>query len=80
MGIVMRILGVILTVLQTIGSGLVPINTFNWAEDLFSDSSKASYSQMYYELQQNGKNNTDIWRQGMISGNGLQGVITSVSL
>lgn len=77
MGIVMRILGVILTVLQTIGSGLVPINTFNWAEDLFSDSSKASYSQMYYELQQNEKNNTDIWRQGMISGNGLQGVITS---
>ena len=43
----------------------------------FSDTSKISYSALYYNLSDKEKNETDTWRQGMISGNGLQGVITS---
>lgn len=45
----------------------------------FSDVSKMSYSSLYYEVSPNEMNATDTWRQGMISGNGLQGVITSGS-
>ncbi|MGN0539908.1 MAG: glycosyl hydrolase family 95 catalytic domain-containing protein [Candidatus Fimenecus sp.] len=45
----------------------------------FSDTSKMSYSSLFYEISPNEKNETDTWRQGMISGNGLQGVITSGS-
>lgn len=45
----------------------------------FSDTSKMSYSELFYELSDEEKNSTDTWRQGMISGNGLQGVITSGS-
>lgn len=45
----------------------------------FSDTSKMSYSSLYYEVSPDEKNETDTWRQGMISGNGLQGVITSGS-
>ncbi len=79
MGIVFRILGMIMTVVQLIGGFFVPFDTYDWAKELFSDPSKASYSELYYELCQNSKNLTDTWRQGMISGNGLQGVITSGS-
>ena len=43
----------------------------------FSDTAKMSYSALFYELSDDEKNETDTWRQGMISGNGLQGVITS---
>ena len=45
----------------------------------FSDTSKISYSSLFYEINPDEKNETDTWRQGMISGNGLQGVITSGS-
>ena len=45
--------------------------------EAFSDVEKMSYSELYYNLSDKEKNETDIWRQGMISGNGLQGVITS---
>lgn len=79
MGIVYKIIGIFLTLIQMIGSVVTPVDTFDWAKDLFSDSSKASYSEIYYEIKQNGKNTTDTWRQGMISGNGVQGVITSGS-
>ena len=51
----------------------------NLYSDIFSDASKMSYSELYYELSDDSKNQTDTWRQGMISGNGLQGVITSGS-
>ncbi len=79
MGIVMRIIGMILTVLTMISSVITPGNIFDKSKDLFTDSSKASYSELYYELNENKKNVTDTWRQGMISGNGMQGVITSGS-
>ncbi|MBQ7295777.1 MAG: glycoside hydrolase N-terminal domain-containing protein [Clostridia bacterium] len=79
MGIVFKILGIIITVFQMIESVFVPVETYDWASELFSDPSKASYSELCYELSQNSKNVTDTWRQGMISGNGLQGVITSGS-
>lgn len=76
MGIFMRIIGTILTVIELLGAILSPVNTYDWAKELFSDPSKASYSELYYELSQHSKNVTDTWRQGMISGNGVQGVIT----
>lgn len=79
MGIVMRIFGTILTVLYMIGGLFSNYSIFAESENPFSDSSKASYSEIYYEISPKKKNNTDAWRQGMISGNGLQGVITSGS-
>lgn len=45
--------------------------------DVFKDNNKISYSQDYTELSSKKKNKTDSWRQGMVSGNGLQGVVTS---
>lgn len=79
MSFIYKFFGIFLTLIQMIGSVVSPVNTFDWAKDLFSDPSKASYSELYYELKQNSKNATDTWRQGMISGNGVQGVITSGS-
>lgn len=35
---------------------------------------KISYSTSYDEIFEKGKNKTDVWRNGMISGNGIQGV------
>ncbi len=79
MGIVMRIIGTILTVFTMIGSVINPVSTFDKHEEVFANSSKASFSELYYELSETQKNITDTWRQGMISGNGMQGVITSGS-
>ncbi len=79
MGIFMRIIGTIMTVIELLGAVMSPVDTYDWAKELFSDPSKASYSELYYELNQNSKNVTDTWRQGMVSGNGVQGVITSGS-
>lgn len=78
MGTVMRIISTILTFFSLIGSIVTPSGDFGGVEDVFSDTSKASYSELYYELSEK-SNNTEIWRQGMISGNGMQGVITSGS-
>lgn len=77
MSFVMRVLGIILAIFQAIGSFFTMGDVFNKSMDLFTDKSKASYSELYYEVKENSKNLTDTWRQGMISGNGLQGVITS---
>lgn len=79
MSFIYKFIGIFLTVIQMIGSVVSPVDTFDNIKELFSDPSKASYSELYYELNQNSKNNTDTWRQGMISGNGVQGVITSGS-
>ena len=79
MGVVMRILGTILTVFSMIGGFFNPVDIFETSKDLFSDPAKASYSELFYQVSQTSKNVTDTWRQGMISGNGLQGVITSGS-
>lgn len=79
MSFIMRIISIILTIFSMIGGFLTSVDTFENAKELFSDPEKASYSELYYEVSQNIKNVTDTWRQGMISGNGLQGVITSGS-
>lgn len=44
---------------------------------LFENKTAFSYCTDYTELKANKENSTNDWRQGMISGNGLQGVITS---
>lgn len=77
MGVFMQIISLILTVFELIGAAINPVETFDKAKNLFSDPAKASYSEISYKVSEKSKNNTDIWRQGMISGNGLQGVITS---
>lgn len=48
-------------------------------QGLFTDMSKISYSEKYTELSAKKKNKTKCWRQGMVSGNGLQGFIESGS-
>ncbi len=48
-------------------------------EKKFTDLSKVSYSEKYTELSASKKNKTDDWRQGMVSGNGLQGFVESGS-
>ncbi len=48
-------------------------------EKLFADSSKISYSEKYTELSAEKTNKTKSWRQGMVSGNGLQGFVESGS-
>lgn len=45
--------------------------------DVFKDNTKISYSEKYTQLSSKKTNKTKAWRQGMVSGNGLQGVITS---
>ncbi len=54
-------------------------NTNAKIESLFTDLSKISYSSDYKELSVSKKNNTDKWRHGMVSGNGLQGFVESGS-
>lgn len=76
MGVFIRILTIILTVLSFIGSGLTPFTVYSKIETEFSDSTKASYSELFYELSET-TNNLETWREGMVSGNGLQAVITS---
>ncbi len=78
MGTIQRIISIILTFFSLIGSLFSPIDVYNEIEAEFSDKSKASYSELFYEVSEK-SNNTDTWRQGMISGNGMQGVITSGS-
>lgn len=78
MNVIQKIICIILVFFQSFtitGSG----GAFEQHKDAFSDSSKASYSSLYHEISKNRKNAADTWRQGMISGNGLQGVITSGS-
>lgn len=48
-------------------------------KSLFSDTSKISFSNDYTKLKADKRNKTKSWRQGMVSGNGLQGFITSGS-
>ncbi len=74
-----RIIGTVLTLVTIINSVIMPTDVFEKSKDLFTDTTKASFSELFYELSEDTKNNTDTWRQGMISGNGMQGVITSGS-
>lgn len=48
-------------------------------DGLFADESKVSYSTKYTELKNNKTNSTKKWRQGNVSGNGLQGFVESGS-
>lgn len=45
--------------------------------DYFDSLKKICYSEDYEEISEKGKNKTDVWRNGMISGNGIQGVVAS---
>lgn len=47
--------------------------------ELFTDTSKISYSEDYTTLEKDECNKTKSWREGMVSGNGLQGFVTSSS-
>lgn len=76
MGVFIRILTIIMTVFSLIGSALTPFTVYSKIENEFSDSTKASYSELFYELSET-SNNLETWREGMVSGNGMQGVITS---
>ncbi len=79
MKLITKIVGTILTVVTMINSVIMPTDVFEKSKDLFTDTNKASYSELFYELSEDEMNSTDTWRQGMISGNGMQGVITSGS-
>lgn len=48
-------------------------------EKLFTDTSKISYSEKYTQISDKKKNSTKKWRQGMVSGNGMQGFVESGS-
>lgn len=48
-------------------------------EGAFTDMNKISYSEKYTELSKSKRNKTKSWRQGMVSGNGLQGFVESGS-
>lgn len=76
MGVFIRILTIILTVFSFIGSIFSPFHVYNKIETEFSDTTKASYSEQFFELSEL-SNNQETWREGMVSGNGMQGVITS---
>lgn len=47
--------------------------------NIFTDMSKVSFSYDYTELKPDKKNSTSKWRQGMVSGNGMQGFVESGS-
>ena len=44
---------------------------------LFTNTEKVSFSEDYTELKDGKKNKVKSWRQGMVSGNGMQGYVTS---
>ena len=48
-------------------------------KSLFTDMSKVSFSYDYTQLKDKKRNKTKSWREGMVSGNGLQGFIESGS-
>lgn len=54
-------------------------NSQAYIKGIADSNEKISYCTTYTELKENKTNKTKSWRQGMISGNGLQGVITSSS-
>ena len=54
-------------------------NSRKQATELFESGDKMAYSYSYTELSETKTNKTSSWRQGMVSGNGMQGYITSGS-
>ena len=48
-------------------------------QEIFTDDKKISYSLDYKELKDKSKNKPNAWREGMVSGNGLQGFVESGS-
>ena len=77
MGVVRMILSLILTAFQFVGSFIILGDSFDYISESFTSTDKACYSERYYKLSETRENNTDSWRNGMVSGNGLQGIITS---
>lgn len=45
----------------------------------FDSVKKISYAETYNEISEKGKNKASVWRDGMISGNGIQGVVAAGS-
>ena len=76
MNVFIRILCTIVILISTLFYPFTGKAVYSQIEAKFSDNAKASYSRLYYKLSES-SNNTETWRQGMISGNGVQGVITS---
>ncbi len=68
-----------ITMLFTITACSVKETDNTMINDIFADSSKISYSNTYSELKANKRNSTRRWREGMVSGNGLQGFVESGS-
>lgn len=60
----------------TLGACAKPQNS-NINMDIFKNKSKISYSEKYTQLKAKKRNKTKAWRQGMVSGNGLQGFVES---
>lgn len=76
MRFLIRLLSVV-TALAQLFAGMFVMPVYGKIEDCFSSQTKLSYCTGYSELRGNKTNSTEDWRQGMVSGNGLQGVITS---
>lgn len=49
------------------------------ASSYFDNMQKIAYATSYDEISEAGNNKTDVWRSGMISGNGIQGVVAGGS-
>lgn len=84
MGKIVKFLTSLAAVISIIVSffGMKTVGSFRaekLASELFTDTSKISYSCRYNELSPKGNRNTQKWRHGMVSGNGMQGYIESGS-
>ena len=65
MGTFIRIFCLFMTFFEIIGSLIFPTKVYDEIEDKFSDSAKASFSELYYELSEKG-NITETWRTNCI--------------
>lgn len=75
--VIIKIVSWLLSMASIITSGVWIKTPARKITEFFTDLSKISYSDTFYMLQSDKQNSTEVWRQGMVSGNGLQGVITS---
>ncbi|MCM1115140.1 MAG: glycoside hydrolase N-terminal domain-containing protein [Clostridium sp.] len=77
--VIKKIFSVLLCVLTVFGLSACGKSSHTDVTDLFSDETKISYSTDYTELMADKRNKTEYWRQGMVSGNGIQGFVESGS-
>ncbi|MCC8074196.1 MAG: glycoside hydrolase N-terminal domain-containing protein [Clostridiales bacterium] len=74
-----KIISIILVIIMVFSVSACGKTQNSNIELLFSDLTKISYSEKFYDLSKTKENDTDTWRQGMVSGNGLQGYVQSGS-